>query len=137
VSTQEGAPATTPDAANTVSDVNPSGPVPIGSTVTVTFLGAPETPTAPANAPTVNPADVASGGIVQVSWPAASCPSGQQLSGYEVGVTNDATAPSPVGAGTTNVNVQAGSQSFEVTYRYFCGQLDSPYSPAAPVTVQP
>jgi serine/threonine-protein kinase len=31
--------------------------------------------------------------------------------------------------------VQAGQQSFEVTYRYFCGQLDSPFSPAAPVTV--
>jgi eukaryotic-like serine/threonine-protein kinase len=137
VSTQEGAPATSPDQANTVSDVNPSGPVPIGSTITVTYLGAPETPSAPANAPTVNPAEVASGGIVQVSWPAATCPSGQQLSGYEVAVTNDATAPSPVGAGTTSVNVQAGSQSFEVTYRYFCGQLDSPFSPAAPVTVQP
>ncbi|WP_353826911.1 serine/threonine-protein kinase [Agromyces sp. SYSU T0242] len=136
VDTQQGAPATTPDKANTVSDVNPSGPVPLGSTVTVTYLGAPETPSAPANAPTVNPADVASGGIVQVSWPAASCPSGQQLSGYEVAVTGDATAPSPVGAGTTNVNVQAGNENFEVTYRYFCGQLDSPYSPAAPVTVQ-
>ncbi|WP_401000485.1 serine/threonine-protein kinase [Agromyces sp. GXQ0307] len=137
VSTQEGAPATTPDQANTVSDVNPSGPVPIGSTITVTYLGAPETPSAPANAPTVNPTEVASGGIVQVSWPAASCPSGQQLSGYEVAVTNDATAPSPVGAGTTSVNVQAGTQDFEVTYRYFCGQLDSPFSPAAPVTIQP
>ncbi|MFC9917241.1 serine/threonine-protein kinase [Agromyces binzhouensis] len=137
VTTQEGAPATTPDQANTVSDVNPSGPVEIGTTITVTYLGAPETPSAPANAPTVNPADVASGGIVQVSWPAASCPSGQQLSGYEVAVTNDATAPSPVGAGTTSVNVQAGSQDFEVTYRYFCGQLDSPFSPAAPVTIQP
>ncbi|WP_353815083.1 serine/threonine-protein kinase [Agromyces sp. SYSU T00266] len=137
VNTQEGAPATSPDQANTVSDVNPSGPVEIGTTITVTYLGAPETPSAPANAPTVNPADVASGGIVQVSWPAASCPSGQQLSGYEVAVTNDATAPSPVGAGTTSVNVQAGSEDFEVTYRYFCGQLDSPFSPAAPVTIQP
>ncbi|MBM7502916.1 serine/threonine-protein kinase [Agromyces aurantiacus] len=135
VSTQQGAPATDPDQANTVSDVNPSGPLPVGSTVTVTYLGAPETPSAPANAPTVNPAQVAPGGIVQVSWPAATCPSGQQLSGYEVAVTADAVAPSPVGAGTTSVNVQAGQQSFEVTYRYFCGQLDSPFSPAAPVTV--
>lgn len=135
VSTQQGAAATDPDQANTVSDVNPSGPLPIGSPITVTFLGAPETPSAPANAPTVNPADVEPGGIVQVSWPAATCPSGQQLSGYEVAVTGDAVAPSPVGAGTTSVNVQAGQESFEVTYRYFCGQLDSPFSPAAPVTV--
>jgi hypothetical protein len=137
VTTQEGAAATSPDQANTVSDVNPSGTLAVGSAITVTYLGAPETPSAPANPPTVEPTDVAAGGIVQVSWPAATCPSGQQLSGYEVAVTGDATAPSPVGAGTTSVNVQAGSQSFEVTYRYFCGQLDSPFSPAAPVTVTP
>jgi hypothetical protein len=135
VSTQQGAPATNPDQANTVSDVNPSGPLPIGSTITVTFLGAPETPAAPSGAPTVDPSEVEPGGIVQVSWPAATCPSGQQLSGYEVAVTADAVAPSPVGAGTTSVNVQAGQEPFEVTYRYFCGQLDSPFSPAAPVTV--
>ena len=135
VSTQQGAPATNPDQANTVSDVNPSGPLPIGSTITVTFLGAPETPAAPAGAPSVDPSEVQPGGIVQVSWPAATCPSGQQLSGYEVAVTGDAVTPSPVGAGTTSVNVQAGQESFEVTYRYFCGPLDSPFSPAAPVTV--
>lgn len=135
VSTQQGAAATSPDQANTVSDVNPSGPLPVGSAITVTFLGAPETPAAPSGAPTVDPSEVQPGGIVQVSWPAATCPSGQQLSGYEVAVTGDAVAPSPVGAGTTSVNVQAGEESFEVTYRYFCGQLDSPFSPAAPVTV--
>lgn len=137
VTRQEGAAATSPDQANTVSDVNPSGTLAVGSAITVTFLGAPESPSAPANAPTVNPAEVAPGEIVQVSWPAAQCPSGQTLSGYEVAVTGDATAPSPVGAGTTSVNVQSGSQSFEVTYRYFCGQIDSPFSPAAPVTVTP
>lgn len=135
VSTQQGAAATDPDQANTVSDVNPSGPLPVGSAITVTFLGAPETPAAPAGAPTVDPSEVQPGGIVQVSWPAATCPSGQQLSGYEVAVTGDAVTPSPVGAGTTSVNVQAGEESFEVTYRYFCGQLDSAFSPAAPVTV--
>lgn len=137
VTTQQGGAAPAPDQANTVTDVNPSGTLAVGSAITVTYLGAPETPSAPANAPTVNPTDVAAGGIVQVSWPAATCPSGQQLSGYEVAVTGDATAPSPVGAGTTSVNVQAGSQSFEVTYRYFCGQLDSAFSPAAAVTVTP
>ncbi|MCK8610757.1 serine/threonine-protein kinase [Agromyces sp. C10] len=137
VTTQQGAAATSPDQANTVSDVNPSGTLAVGSAITVTYLGAPETPSAPGNAPTVNPAEVEPGGLVEVSWPAASCPSGQQLSGYEVAVTGDATAPSPVGANTRSVNVQAGSQSFEVTYRYFCGQLDSPFSPAAPVTVAP
>jgi hypothetical protein len=135
VNTQQGGAATEPSQANTVTDVNPSGPLPIGSTVTVTYLGAPETPSAPGAGPSVNPSEVAAGGIVQVSWPAATCPSGQQLSGYEVAVTGDAVAPSPVGAGTTSVNVQAGQEPFEVTYRYFCGQLDSPFSPATAVSI--
>ena len=137
VSTQEGAAATSPDQANTVSDVNPSGPVAPGTTITLTYLTAPVSPDAPAAAPTVNPATAPAGSLVNVSWPAASCPAGQTLSGYEVAVTGDATTPSPVGANTTNVNVQAGNESFEVTYRYFCGQLDSPFSPAAPVTIAP
>ncbi|HZW42500.1 MAG TPA: protein kinase, partial [Agromyces sp.] len=42
----EGAAATEPGLANTVSDVNPSGPVPPGTTIELTYLGAPVTPTA-------------------------------------------------------------------------------------------
>ncbi|MDQ0894091.1 protein kinase domain-containing protein [Agromyces ramosus] len=132
----EGAAATEPALANTVSDVNPSGPVPPGTTIELTYLGAPIPPSAPGAAPTVDPAEVAAGGLVKVSWPAASCPSGLSVTGYEVAVTGDATPPSPVGAGTTTVNVQAGTQPFDVTYRYFCGPFDSPFSPAASVTIE-
>lgn len=132
----EGAAATEPGLANTVSDVNPSGPVPPGTTIELTYLGAPVAPSAPGSAPTVDPTEAAPGSLVKVSWPAATCPAGQTVSGYEVAVTADATPPSPVGAGTTTVNVQAGTQPFDVTYRYFCGQLDSPYSPAASVTIE-
>ncbi len=135
VTRQEGAPATEPGLANTVSEVNPSGPVQPGTTITLTYLTDPVAPSAPAAAPTVDPEEVESGGLVKVSWPAQTCPAGQTLSGYEVSVTGDAVPPSPVGATTTSVNVQAGTQPFEVTYRYFCGQLDSPFSPAAPVTI--
>jgi hypothetical protein len=132
----EGAAATDPALANTVSDVNPSGPVPVGTTIELTYLGAPVAPSAPSAAPTVNPANVEAGGLVKVSWPTATCPAGQSVTGYEVAVTGDATPPSPVGAGTTTVNVQAGTQPFDVTYRYFCGVLDSPFSPAASVTIK-
>ncbi len=135
VTRQEGAPATEPGLANTVSEVNPSGPVQPGTTITLTYLTDPVAPNAPSAAPTVDPSEVESGGLVKVTWPAQTCPAGQTLSGYEVSVTGDAVPPSPVGATTTSVNVQAGTQPFEVTYRYFCGQLDSPFSPAAPVTI--
>ncbi|KRC61570.1 serine/threonine protein kinase [Agromyces sp. Root81] len=137
VNAVEGNPATTPDEAGRVYDVNPTGNMNIGSEVTITYYANPAAPSAPSSAPTVTPDEVESGGLVKVSWPAQSCPAGQTLSGYEVAVTGDATPPSPVGATTTSVNVQAGTQPFDVTFRYFCGQIDSPYSPAASVTIAP
>ena len=139
---QEGAAATEPGLANTVSDVNPSGPVAPGTTITLTFLGAPVAPSAPSTAPTTSATPpVAKNADVPISWSAQTCPAGQELSGYEVAVTGDATIPNnPVfGPGTTSAVVKSadvdGGQ-FQVTFRYFCGQIDSPFSPALTVDIQ-
>jgi eukaryotic-like serine/threonine-protein kinase len=142
VNRQAGAAATEPGLANTVSEVNPSGPVQPGTTITLTYLTDPVAPGAPSDPPTTqnNPVqpDV---GQITVSWNQQQCPAGQTLSGYEVAVTGDATVPNnPVfGPGTTsaqiNVNNTPGG-SFQVTYRYFCGQLDSPFSPALTVNIE-
>ncbi len=51
---EEGGAATEPGLANTVSEVNPSGPVQPGTTITLTYLTAPEAPSAPSSAPTTN-----------------------------------------------------------------------------------
>lgn len=142
VTRQAGAAATEPGLANTVSEVNPSGPVQPGTTITLTYLTDPVAPSAPTSAPTTdtNPVEPDVGQIT-VNWTAQSCPAGQTLSGYEVSVTGDATVPNnPVfGPGTTsaqiNVNNTPGG-SFDVTFRYFCGQLDSPYSPALTVNIE-
>jgi eukaryotic-like serine/threonine-protein kinase len=140
---EEGGAATEPGLANTVSEVNPSGPVQPGTTITLTYLTAPEAPSAPTSAPTtdVNPVEPDVGQIT-VNWTAQSCPAGQTLSGYEVSVTGDATVPNnPVfGPGTTSASVNVNNTpggSFDVTFRYFCGQLDSPFSPALTVDIQP
>ena len=142
VTRQEGGAATDPGQAFTVTDVNPSGPVPPGTTITLTYLTDPVAPSAPSGPPTTenNPVqpDV---GQISVNWTAQACPSGQTLSGYEVAVTGDASVPNnPVfGPGTTsaqiNVNNTPGG-SFDVTYRYFCGQLDSPFSPPLTVNIE-
>lgn len=142
VNRQAGAAATEPGLANTVSEVNPSGPVQPGTTITLTYLTDPVAPSAPSDPPTTqnNPVqpDV---GQITVGWDQQQCPAGQTLSGYEVAVTGDATVPNnPVfGPGTTsaqiNVNNTPGG-SFQVTYRYFCGQLDSPFSPALTVNIE-
>jgi eukaryotic-like serine/threonine-protein kinase len=143
VTRQEGAAATEPGLANTVSEVNPSGPVQPGTTITLTYLTDPFAPSAPTSAPTTddNPVEPDVGQIT-VNWSAQSCPAGQTLSGYEVSVTGDATVPNnPVfGPGTTSAQINVNNTpngSFDVTFRYFCGQLDSPFSPALTVDIKP
>ncbi|TYL53539.1 protein kinase domain-containing protein [Agromyces mariniharenae] len=136
---EAGAAATEPGLANTVSEVNPSGPVQPGTTITLTYLTDPVAPSAPSSPPTTNTNPVEPDvGQITVNWPAQSCPAGQTLSGYEVAVTGDASVPNnPVfGPGTTSAQVNVNNTpggSFDVTFRYFCGQLDSPFSP--PLTV--
>jgi serine/threonine-protein kinase len=134
-----GAPATEPGLANTVTDVNPSGPVQPGTTITLTYYGDPEQPSAPSAAPTVTPSSVKAGKSFDVSWPAASCPAGQTLSGYAITVNGPATQPSPVAADVTKVTIATNDDAtgqITVTYNYFCGQLSSPESPAATVTIE-
>jgi hypothetical protein len=139
---EAGGAATEPGLANTVSEVNPSGPVQPGTTITLTYLTEPEAPSAPTDPPTTatNPVK-ANVGQITVSWTNQSCPAGQTLSGYEVSVTGDATVPNnPVfGPGTTSAQIDVNDTpggSFDVTYRYFCGQLDSPFSPALTVDIE-
>jgi eukaryotic-like serine/threonine-protein kinase len=142
VTRQAGAAATEPGLANTVSEVNPSGPVQPGTTITLTYLTDPVAPSAPTSAPTTNENPVEPDvGQITVNWTPQTCPAGQTLSGYEVAVTGDATVPNnPVfGPGTTSAQVNVNNTpggSFNVTYRFFCGQLDSPFSPALTVNIE-
>jgi serine/threonine-protein kinase len=134
----EGAKATTSSEAGTVTDVNPSGPVPPGTTITLTYFGAPEQPSAPSSGPTADATTVAPNGTVRVNWSAQSCPAGQTLSGYELQASNGATPPSSVlPAGTTNSVVTAPNApgSFQLTFLYYCGEFGSPASPATTITV--
>ena len=134
--------ATTPDQVDTVYRVNPTGPVDKGDTITVTVYGAVVTPDTPTAGPTqidpVPPAAIIPGQSVTLSWPAQSCPSGQILSGYEVVAEGNGAAvqpPNPTAADVTEIKVTVGTGTFTVKYRYFCGQIESGYSPATTVTV--
>ncbi|MFF2372049.1 protein kinase [Agromyces sp. NPDC058110] len=136
----EGKPAADPSGTGIVYEVNPTGPVPIGSEVTVTYYAAPETPAAPGAAPSVSPSTAAPGASIQVSWPTAQCPAGQTRSGYQVNVDGPASAAPPLGADATNVTITVNADAADgsvinISYLYFCGALSSDASPAAPVTV--
>jgi serine/threonine protein kinase len=125
------------DQVDTVYGVNPTGPIPFKQTITVTVYGPVATPDTPGSGPSASPSDVASGGTVNVSWPAASCPSGQTLSGYEIQVDSGATITSanPTPANVTTATITAGTSDFNVKYRYFCGPVATDWSPATTVTV--
>ncbi|WP_104191799.1 protein kinase [Cryobacterium sp. Y82] len=118
--------------------VNPRGPVPAGSTITLTTYGPvamPSTPTAP---PTATPSPAAPAGTVTVNWNAQTCPTGQTLAGYEVVTEGGAaviTSANPTNAQTTTATITAGTENFTVKFRYFCGQISSEFSPAAEVLV--
>lgn len=131
--------ATTQDQVDTVYFVNPTGPVQKGTTITLKVYGPVATPDTPSLAPTTSASTVVTGDTVEINWSAQSCPSGQTLSGYEAAIaTGDATITSsnPTSADVTKVTVTAGTTNFTVKVRYFCGQVESGWSPdSAQVTV--
>ncbi|MFC6356314.1 protein kinase domain-containing protein [Luethyella okanaganae] len=133
--------ATTPGEVDKVYTVNPTGNVQKGTTITLTVHGNVVMPNAPANAPTLSGsgAPVLPHSDVTVKWESQSCPSGQTLSGYNVAVTGDAVikVQDQTPGGTRTAVITAGTKDFEVTFQYFCGQLDSPFSPALTVKVGP
>lgn len=128
-----------PSKVNRVYDVNPTGTVPKGTTISVKYFTAAPTPETPSTAPTVAPATAVAGADVTVSWTAQSCPSGQDMTGYEVLVEGSgATSPERTGPNATSTTVKTGPDagSFTVKFRYICGGGESGYSPAStPVVV--
>ncbi|RNE66970.1 serine/threonine-protein kinase [Cryobacterium tepidiphilum] len=136
---EEGSAATDPDDVGIVYSVNPTGAVKVGTTITAKYYGDVVKPDAPADPPTIETeGPILPGDEVQVSWPAQTCPSGQELSGYEVfadGNGAEVTSANPTSADTTQATITAGDGDFSVSYRYFCGKVESDKSPSSTVTV--
>jgi hypothetical protein len=129
--------AETADQVDTVYEINPTGSVSKGTTITVSVYGDMALPTAPTSAPAANPATIRPAGEVAVSWPAQSCPIGQELSGYEIiAEGNGVESPPRTGPDALRVAVFAGEGDFTVKYQYFCGDVASGFSPTTPVVVE-
>jgi len=131
----QGNAATTQDQANKVYSVNPTGPVPKGSTIAVKVYG----PVAPIPTPTDTvSANPPSGqgtpqSQITVNFGSATCPAGQNLVGRRLYVNGQPQTPvndtkmvwSPSAAGT-----------YQLTYTIFCGEsVESGQSPALPYEV--
>ncbi|TDW30229.1 protein kinase domain-containing protein [Cryobacterium psychrophilum] len=139
---QDGNASTSPEqAVGTVYSVNPTGSVLPGTEILVKVYAAPAAPTTPSSAPTAAPNPVAPATEVTVSWAAQSCPTGQTLGGYRVIVDGGATVTgaNPTAADATSAKVMSGpatgAAQFNVSYTYFCGQVESDASPATTVVV--
>ncbi|BDI21242.1 hypothetical protein L3i23_00180 [Herbiconiux sp. L3-i23] len=133
----EGNAATSDDEVGIVYSVNPTGNLPKGTVITVTYY-APVAEIPAPNAPTTPNSTVAANATFPVSWPAFnSCPSGSR-SGYGVsvsGVPNSGTQN--VGADVTSINVTAGATGpITVSYVAYCGSRNSPDSGVLTVQVQ-
>lgn len=130
---QAGSAATTSAQVNTVYQVNPTGPVQKGSQITLTYYGALPTLTAPSTKPGLSDTTPNASSDVTVSWSAQSCPAGLTLSGYKLSVDGDATIPNsslfPASATSGLIKAGAAGGTFTVKYSYFCGEIQSPWSP--------
>jgi serine/threonine-protein kinase len=122
-----GDPAPDADSENTIYRVNPTGNVPKGTVVELTYYSSQVALPGP-GAPTV-PGTVQAGGTVQVGWPGYSCPSGTgNVSSYNLTATNGvfpATGQSTAAFGPNDRSGQvqaadAAGQSLIVTYTVTC-----------------
>ncbi|MDN4613510.1 serine/threonine-protein kinase [Leifsonia sp. F6_8S_P_1B] len=127
---QPGSAATTADQVDKVYSVNPTGPLPKGSEVTLKVYGdvAPvPTPTDtvsadPSQATVTNPATQ-----VTVTFGSAACPAGQNLVGRRLYVNGQ--PQTPVNANST-VWAPAQAGTYNLTYTIFCGEsVESAQSP--------
>ncbi|GAA1448636.1 serine/threonine-protein kinase [Leifsonia poae] len=137
---QQGNAATKAADVNKVYSVNPTGPVPKGSEVTVKVWG-PVTPVpTPTDTVSASPpspftldADPAKN-VVTITFGSATCPAGQKLAGRRLII--DGQAQPPVNANSTTWTATEGDH--QMAYTIFCGEsVESDPSPTITYTVNP
>ena len=136
---QTGQAATSQGQVDTVYSVNPTGPVPKGTTITVKVYGpvAPITP--PSDTPTTVPpgqTTAAPGENVVLKFGGAGCPAGQNLTGRQMFVNGNALGqPVPATQSTVTWTVaNTDGPEAKVTYKIFCGESVAS-DPSQPLTI--
>jgi serine/threonine-protein kinase len=123
---QPGQAATSQAQVDTVYSVNPTGPVPRGSTISVKVYGPVAAITPPTDAPTTVPpgqTTAAPGENVVLKFGGGTCPAGQSLTGRQIYVNGTAKGPQPATAATYTWTVSnADGPTAKITYTIFCGE---------------
>lgn len=128
---QAGNAATNASDVGLIYDVNPTGRVDEGTTITVRYYGD-ETPLETPGTPTLPSASVTAGSDIQVSWQQYTCPSGTgSVTSYNFTATNgtfdstgQSTAAFPPEARNGSLKVSNSSgQTLRVTYTVSCSGI--------------
>ncbi|WP_374008861.1 protein kinase [Leifsonia sp. LS-T14] len=126
----QGNAATTQAQANKVYSVNPTGPVPKGSTIAVKVYG----PVAPITTPTDTVSATPPSGQgapnsqITVNFGSATCPAGQNLVGRRLYINGQPQTPVN---DTKMVWSPSAAATYQLTYTIFCGEsVESGQSPA-------
>ena len=133
----QGNAATTQDQANKVYSVNPTGPVPKGSTIAVKVYGAVAPIATPTDTVSATPpsGQAAPNSQITVNFGSATCPAGQNLVGRRLYINGQPQTPVN---DTKMVWSPSAAGDYQLTYTIFCGEsVESGQSPAFPYTVAP
>ncbi len=136
---QTGSPATKSADVNKVYFVNPTGPIPKGTTITLKVYGDVAPITTPTDTVSANPpspqqlTDPAT--QITVTFGSAACPAGQNLVGRALYVNGQ--KQTPVNANSTTWSPSAAG-TYKLSYTIFCGEsVESDQSPTIDYTIDP
>jgi serine/threonine-protein kinase len=137
---QPGQAATSQGQVDTVYSVNPTGPVPRGTTISVKVFGPVAAITPPTDTPTTVPpgqTTASPGENVVLKFGGGSCPAGQTLTGRQMYVNGAGKGPLPATTTTYNWTVaNTDGPTAKITYTIFCGEsVESGQSQPLSVTV--
>ena len=139
-----GDPATTAAQVGTAENVAPVGNLQPGTTVNVSFYTAVAPPSAPAAATAAPAGPYTANQPVMISWvDYTGCPTGQNLSGYNVTVTNGTASESnPISTSEAGETINLGTTgTTTLTYTAICGTgtgaIQSASSPALSLAIGP
>ena len=108
------------DLVDVVYSVTPVGNIAKGTTIDLTVYGDAVAPPAPTSPPTSTPAKVAPNATFVVSWSAYSCPSGTNLSSYDLDPSGATVAVPPGANPTATLIAPATAETLNISYKVTC-----------------
>jgi hypothetical protein len=108
------------DLVDVVYSVSPVGNITKGTTISLTVYGDAVAPPAPTSTPSATPKAVAPNATFVVSWGAYSCPSGTNLSSYDIDPGGATVAIQPGTNPAATLIAPATAETLSISYKVTC-----------------